>query len=156
MAYAGDSKPPDYYVVQVRSLSSVPHCGVYQWLDYRPHKPKVAGSSPAPAPKRVYGAIGSIAVSKTVDFRSSRNGRANFVLYRGDRKTMKLISVKKLKDLMSHCTERDEFLVDKETLADLIDEFGDDYFISEFSRTTMELTNENKKDYSNGWRFRTP
>ena len=71
-------------------------------------------------------------------------------------RSVKLISVKKLKDLMSHCTERDEFLVDKETLADLIDEFGDDYFISEFSRTTMELTKEHKKDYSNGWKFTYP
>lgn len=69
---------------------------------------------------------------------------------------MKLISVKKLKDLMNHCKQCDDYLIDQEDLVGLLKEFGDDYFISEFNRNELELTNENKKDYSNGWKFRTP
>lgn len=69
---------------------------------------------------------------------------------------MKLISVKKLKDLMSHCTERDDYLIDDDDLVGLLNTFGDDYFMSEFNHTSMECTKENKKDYSNGWKFTYP
>ena len=67
---------------------------------------------------------------------------------------MKLLTVKKLKDIIAHCKQDDEYLVSEDDLKGLLEFFGDEYHMSVNNHWKMELSKKNDKSYES-WYFHT-
>lgn len=66
---------------------------------------------------------------------------------------MKVLSVKKFRELAKYCKQEDGYLIDEDDLRGFLDYFGDDYYMSDYSHYEMTCTYKNKKSYKNGWKF---
>jgi len=66
---------------------------------------------------------------------------------------LKVLSVKKFKELAECCKQEDNYLIDEDDLRGFLDYFGDDCHMSDYSHYEMVCTHKNKKSYKNGWKF---
>lgn len=66
---------------------------------------------------------------------------------------MKLLSLQKLKTVLNYCDQSDNCMLSKYDMQDLLETFGDDYFVSG-GNDSMECIKKSDFDYKKGWKFR--